>query len=150
MLGRASFDPLGHPSLSERELDRLVAAYAPSFEVEIGGDHDRFGRLRWRRAAGAPEVDAAEPVVYVRAAYTRYGEHVLLQLVYSVWFGGPFDSVIWRVTLAPDGEPLVYDSIHAAAPTTCFSLRLGRGCGRRRSSGSRTRWRAWPRASARW
>jgi 8-oxo-dGTP pyrophosphatase MutT (NUDIX family) len=112
LLGRTAFDPLGHPALSERELDRLVAAYAPSFEVEIGDDRDRFGRLRWRRAAGAPDLDAAEPVVYVQAAYTRYGEHVLLQLVYTLWFAGPFDAVMWRVTLAPDGEPLVYDAIH--------------------------------------
>ena len=112
LLGRAAFDPLGHPDLSARELDRLVATYAPSFEVEVAGDYDRFGRLRWRRATGAPDLDAADPVVYVQAAYTRYGEHVLLQLVYTIWFAGPYDGVVWRVTLAPDGEPLVYDSIH--------------------------------------
>jgi 8-oxo-dGTP pyrophosphatase MutT (NUDIX family) len=113
MLGRAAFDPLAHPMLSEREVDRLVAAYAPSFEVEIAGEHDRFGRLRWRRAAagGPPDVDSAQPTVYVQAAYTRYRQHVLLQLVYSIWFAEPFDGVVWRVTLAPDGEPLLYDSI---------------------------------------
>jgi hypothetical protein len=67
--------------------------------------------------------------VYVQAAYTRYGEHLLLQLVYTLWFperpsrdtldpgAGPLDGVVWRVTLAPDGEPLVYDSIHACG---CF------------------------------
>jgi 8-oxo-dGTP pyrophosphatase MutT (NUDIX family) len=112
LLERATFDPLGHPALSGRELDRLAVAYAPSFEVEIGGDRDRFGRMRWRRAADAPEVDAAEPAVYVQAAYTRYRERVLLQIVYTLWFDGPIDGVVWRVTLAPDGEPLVYDSIH--------------------------------------
>jgi hypothetical protein len=110
LLGRAQFDPLRHPSLSEREVDRLAAVYAPSFDVQIGGDHDRFGRLRWRRA-DAPEVDAARPTVYVQAAYARYGEHVLLQLAYTIWFGGRVDAVAWRVTLAPDGEPLVYDAI---------------------------------------
>lgn len=120
LLGRAAFDPLGHPGLSERELDRLAAVYAPSFELAVAGDRDRFGRLRWRRAAGAPEVDAAEPAVYVQAAYARYREHVLLQLVYTVWFAGPFDGVTWRVTLAPDGEPVVYDSVHGCRSIQAF------------------------------
>jgi 8-oxo-dGTP pyrophosphatase MutT (NUDIX family) len=131
LLARAAFDPLGHPALSARELETLAAAYAPSFEVEIGGDHDRFGRLRWRRASGVPEVDAAEPAVYMQAAYTRYRGQLLLQLVYTVWFAerpasgagdllaGRLDGVLWRVTLAPDGEPLIYDSIH---PCGCFHL----------------------------
>jgi 8-oxo-dGTP pyrophosphatase MutT (NUDIX family) len=112
LLGRATFDPLHHPALSEREIDRLAAVYAPSFEVEIGGDADRFGRLRWGRAARIPEVDAAQPTVYVQAAYGRYQEHVLLQLVYTIWFGGRLDGVAWRVTLAPDGEPILYDAMH--------------------------------------
>jgi len=131
LLARAAFDPLGHPALSARELERLAAVYAPTFEVEIGGDYDRFGGLRWRRASGVPEVDAAEPVVYVQVAYTRYRDQLLLQLVYTVWFAerpasgafdllaGRLDGVIWRVTLAPDGEPLIYDSIH---PCGCFHL----------------------------
>lgn len=131
LLGRAGLDPLGHPGLTARELDGLAAAYAPSFEVEIRGDYDRFGALRWRRDAPVPWVDAAEPTVYVHAAYTRYHEHVLLQLVYTLWFSerpargsvdllaGALDGVVWRVTLAPDGEPLVYDTIH---PCGCYHL----------------------------
>jgi hypothetical protein len=131
LLGRAAFDPLGQPALSARELDRLAAAYAPSFEVEIGADYDRFGWVRWRRGSSTPQVDAAEPSVYVHSAYTRYRDQVLLQLVYTIWFperprrgavdllAGRLDGVVWRVTLAPDGEPLVYDSIHACG---CFHL----------------------------
>ena len=125
LLAGAAHDPLGQPALTARELERLAAAYAPSVEVEIAGDHDRFGWLRWRRASRAPEVEAAEPTVYVHEAYTRYRNQVLLQLVYTVWFperlaraavdssAQRLDGVVWRVTLAPDGEPLVYDSIHA-------------------------------------
>jgi 8-oxo-dGTP pyrophosphatase MutT (NUDIX family) len=131
LLGRAAFDPLGQPALSARELERLAGVYAPSFEVRIGGDYDRFGALRWRRAAGLPEVDPAEPAVYVHAAYTRYREEVLLQLVYTIWFSerpprgsldilaGRLDGLTWRVTLAPDGEPLIYDSMH---PCGCFHM----------------------------
>lgn len=131
LLGRATFDPLGHPMLSAQELDRLAAVYAPSFEVEIRDDADRFGLLRWRRNARVPQVDAAEPTVYVHSAYTRYRDHVLVQLVYTIWFperpvqgsfdllSGPLDGLVWRVTLAPDGEPLLYDTIH---PCGCYHL----------------------------
>jgi hypothetical protein len=131
MVDRAHFDPLGYPTLSPREFERLVTAYAPSFDVELAGDHDRFGLLRWRRDAAMPEVDPAEAAVYVQPAYTRYGESVLLQLVYTIWFperpprseldllAGKLDGLIWRVTLAPDGAPLLYDSIH---PCGCYHL----------------------------
>ena len=121
--------PARAPALSAREIDRLAITYAPTIEIETRADYDRFGWLRWRRGASLPQVDAAEPTVYVQVAYTRYGEHLLLQLVYTLWFperpsrdtldpgAGPLDGVVWRVTLAPDGEPLVYDSIHACG---CF------------------------------
>jgi 8-oxo-dGTP pyrophosphatase MutT (NUDIX family) len=131
LLGRATFDPLGYLALSAREIERLAVTYAPTFEIETRGDYDRFGWLRWRRGLSLPQVDAAEPTVYVQAAYARYGEHLLLQLVYTLWFperrvrdtldpgAGPLDGVVWRVTLAPDGEPLLYDSIHACG---CFHV----------------------------
>jgi 8-oxo-dGTP pyrophosphatase MutT (NUDIX family) len=125
LLGRATFDPLGYLALTAREIERLAITYAPSFEIETRADYDRFGWLRWRRNVPMPQVEATEPTVYVQAAYVRDGELLLLQLVYTLWFperhardnfdpgAGPLDGVVWRVTLAPDGEPLVYDSIHA-------------------------------------
>jgi hypothetical protein len=131
VLARADLDPLRQPLLSERELVALAEIYAPSFEVPVTGEHDRFGELRWRRGSEVPEVNAAELAVYVHPAYTRYGERLLLQLVYTIWFperpargavdflAGHLDGIIWRVTLAPDGEPLVYDSIH---PCGCYHL----------------------------
>lgn len=129
LLARSALDPLGLPALSERELAALAAAYAPSFEISIGGDHDRFGELRWSRAGEMPEVNPSELAVYVKVAYTRYRERMLVQLVYTIWFperprlaaldllAGRLDGIVWRVTLAPDGEPLLYDSIHACG---CF------------------------------
>jgi hypothetical protein len=78
-----------------------------------------------------PQVDAGEPTVYVHSTYTRYRGQALLQLVYTIWFSerprrgsvdllaGALDALVWRVTLAPDGEPLVYDSMHACG---CFHL----------------------------
>jgi hypothetical protein len=128
LFARARFDPLGQPLVSGRELDLIAAAYAPIFDVAIADDYDRFGALRWGRG-GTLEVQGAQTAVYVLPAYTRYRDRILLQLVYMVWFperpasgsldmlAGRFDGVVWRVTLAPDGEPLLYDTIH---PCGCY------------------------------
>ena len=129
LLARGQYDPLGQPLVTEREFEALADTYAPSFDIAVLGDHDRFGALRWRRGEAVPAVDPTELVVYARPAYTRYGESVLLQIVYTLWFSerpasssfdilaGRLDGLVWRVTLAPDGEPLLYDSIH---PCGCY------------------------------
>lgn len=131
MIAYASANPLGIPRPGSAGLDMLFAAYAPSFEIEVSGDHDRFGALRWTRGESMPAVDAAHAVVYRQLAWTRYRGRVLLQLAYTLWFperpplaagdilAGRLDGITWRVTLAPDGEPLVYDTIH---PCGCFHM----------------------------
>lgn len=131
MLARGAGNPLGIPDLGEGELEQLYAAYAPTFEIEVSGDFDRFGALRWLRGSPAPAVNPAEQIVYRQAAWTRYGGRALLQLVYTIWFSerppesggdilaGKLDGVTWRVTLAPDGEPLLYDTMH---PCGCYHM----------------------------
>ena len=131
MRARAAEDPLGIPQPSRRELHALLAAYAPSFEIEVTGDHDRFGELRLLRGAATPMVDATAAAVYANLAWTRYRGRVLLQLVYTLWFAerpsdgsmdilaGKLDGVTWRVTLDPEGEPLLYDAMH---PCGCFHM----------------------------
>jgi len=129
VLERAAENPLRIPELAEDDLKAMLALYAPSFEIDVRGDYDRFGALRWLRDAGSPSVDGAQLAVYGHPAWTRYENHVLLQLVYTLWFperppqssgdplAGKLDGITWRVTLAPDGEPLVYDAIH---PCGCY------------------------------
>jgi hypothetical protein len=129
MLALARLDPLGQPLLSERAFEQVAATYAPSFELVVAADYDRFGELRWRRGESMPQVEAAEPVVYVQPSYARLGERSLLQIVYTMWFperpplssldllAGRLDGLVWRVTLMPDGEPLIYDSMH---PCGCY------------------------------
>ncbi|MEX2197605.1 MAG: hypothetical protein WD886_02250 [Burkholderiales bacterium] len=109
----------------------LLAAHAPVFEIEVTGDYDRPGALGWRSGEPVPTVNPAEPIVYAHAAWTRYRGRTLQQLVYTIWFAerppvfpgdilaGKLDGVVWRVTLAPDGEPLLYDSMH---PCGCFHM----------------------------
>jgi len=131
ILARVAENALGIPEPTDNDLKALLAAYAPSFEVEIKGDYDRFGALRWLRDTHTPAVEGSDQVVYGHAAWTVYEGKVLLQLVYTLWFperppqsegdilAGKLDGITWRVTLAPDGEPLVYDTIH---PCGCYHM----------------------------
>jgi hypothetical protein len=133
IIERASANPLGIPEPQGAALEALFAAHAPVFEVGTAGEYDRPGALYWRSGDVVPSVNAAEPVVYRHLAWTRYRGRALLQLVYTIWFpqrppespldllAGKLDGVTWRVTLAPDGEPLVYDSMH---PCGCFHMFL--------------------------
>jgi hypothetical protein len=130
ILRRAAGNPLRVPDPSDEDMEALFAFYAPSFEVETTGDYDRPGALRWRWGP-MPEVEAADTAVYRQVAYTRYRGANLLQLVYTVWFAerpaestgdllaGRLDGVVFRVTLAPDGTPLIYDTIH---PCGCYHM----------------------------
>lgn len=123
LLARASASPLGIPELRGDDLEALFRAFAPVFVVDTAADADVPGELGWGED-GLPRVVSRRPVVYRRLSHTRYEGRALLQLNYSIWFperprgagwdilGGRLDGVLWRVTLAPDGEPWVFDSIH--------------------------------------
>jgi hypothetical protein len=123
-------DRLGIPKLGQDDLERLFWTFAPVFEIATSGDDDRIGPLRWG-AGPAPDVDVAHPTVYRRLAFTRYGDRVLVQLVYTVWFpdrppqgsfdllAGKLDGLVFRVTLDPRGNPLIYDTIH---PCGCYHM----------------------------
>jgi hypothetical protein len=124
ILARAADNPLRIPKPTGEDAERLFRTFAPRWAIDERDANDRIGRLVFG-AGGMLEVDAAHPVVYRRLAHTRAGDATLLQLVYSVWFparpksspfdllAGRLDGVVWRVTLASDGAPLVYDSIHS-------------------------------------
>ena len=130
ILARVAKHPLGLAQLTQVQRQRLFATYAPVLEIETHADFDRIGRLYWSSEA-SPQVDVSQPVIYHRLGYTRVGGRTLLQLVYLAWFparpldgsfdvlGGHLDGVVWRVTLAADGEPLLFDSIH---PCGCYHM----------------------------
>jgi hypothetical protein len=124
-------DPLKVPAPSPADQALLLAQFAPHFDIDIASDSDKPGALVW--TAGELSLDTAAPTMYQHIAHTRYGAHNLLQLVYTVWFAarppapgstldllaGKLDGITWRVTLAPDGTPLVYDTMH---PCGCYHM----------------------------
>jgi hypothetical protein len=130
MLHTAYQNPLGMPALADENLERLFNQFAPVWEIDTRNDTDKIGRV-YLTGQGEPRIDIRHPVVYRKQAYTRRHGRILLQLIYQIWlparektgwadlYGGDLDSVIWRVTLSPEGVPIAYDSIHACG---CYYL----------------------------
>ncbi|MBK81233.1 MAG: hypothetical protein CMQ43_10040 [Gammaproteobacteria bacterium] len=123
ILARSARNPLGIPLPDDAALAELFERHAPIWEIDVGTDSDSPGTPRFD-PAGRVVVDGA-PAVFTLASHTRWYGETLLQLNYLIWFparprtgpfdlvGGRLDGVIWRVTLGPDGRPLIYDSVHA-------------------------------------
>lgn len=132
-LRQAPRSPLGLLEIDRDELLWLAAGHAPYLAIGTRNHDDRLGSPGWKAGPRGrlPWVDSTRPVADVRLAHTRFQGQVLPQLVYTLWFpartrsgasdilGGRLDGLIWRVTLGPDGRPLIYDSIH---PCGCYHL----------------------------
>lgn len=125
---------LGLPVLTRLTLTRLILLHAPQLDIATASEADHPGALVWRIGYdGRPRIDVGlnQPVLYVRTSHAHFGGRWLLQLIYTVWFSarppvhaydvlaGRLDGLMWRVTLAEDGTPLVYDTIH---PCGCYHL----------------------------
>jgi hypothetical protein len=101
----------------------LLARYAPVLSIADPKELNQPGMVFLD--GGQPGVDSSAPAAYQWVSWTRYRGHNLLQLNYQFWFSrrpakgrfdlyaGELDSLIWRVTLKPDGHVLYYDSIHS-------------------------------------
>lgn len=114
----------------------LLAHYAPVLSIADPRDVNQPGRVLLRD--GVATVDSRDPVVYQWLSWTYFRGHYLLQLNYRFWFserppsadeglfGGPLDSLIWRVTLKPDGHVLYYDSVRGDGSSySVFPVALG-------------------------
>jgi hypothetical protein len=107
----------------------LLHQHQPVFETEVTLPDDQIGALEWDPTQGRPVVQTSQPTVYTAVSYTRYRGQTLRQLVYTVWFGarpangagdllaGHLDGLMWRVTLGPRNQVLLYDTIH---PCGCY------------------------------
>ncbi len=118
------------PEPGNDELKQLFDYFAPVFEIDIATDDDRPGTVRLDNN-GQATIDILSPEVYQHVSHTRVDNKILLQLNYSLWFparpktsaldllGGHLDGITWRVTLLPDGQPWLYDTMHNCG---CYHL----------------------------
>jgi hypothetical protein len=134
LMQRIKRDKLGLPVLSPGDRELILNAFAPVYTVGYKSRDDRIGLPAFAKT-GDLEVDVKDPVVFRRIAFTRMGNKVHLQLVYTAFFpartsagsldlfAGNLDGLIWRVTLDGaenrSGQPIIYDSIH---PCGCYHL----------------------------
>lgn len=124
----------GMPTIARKVLTSLIVRHAPQFAIATATDDDRPGALVWQRGEGEGwriGVATDQPALYVRIGQTRFGGRWRLQLIYTLWFpvrppmhpydvlAGRLDGLLWRATLAEDGSPLLYDTIH---PCGCYHL----------------------------
>jgi len=126
----ADSNSIGIPGFAPVNLQQLLEQYAPVWEIDTRNDTDKIGTITLD-GVNQPRIDNTQPKVYTAQKYTRWHGKVLLQLIYQIWFparekigfldlyGGTLDSVIWRVTLDPEGKPIAFDSIHACG---CYYL----------------------------
>jgi hypothetical protein len=116
-------DALGIPKYTPKNRQALFRLYAPVWEIHLQGDHDRIGTPFWAVEA-VLKVDTGQPVTYTLLSFTRFGNEILTQLNYIIWFpsrpregawdlyGGVLDGVNYRVTLDQMGKPLIYETMH--------------------------------------
>ena len=131
IVARTRDKALGVPMPSKRQRAQLFATFAPVIEIDQVGQYDRVGQPTWERNPSIISVDARRPVIFTRLSHTVVSGRVLLQLNYALWFaerprkspvdllGGRLDGVVWRVTIAPSGRPILFDSIHVCG---CYHL----------------------------
>jgi len=123
IISRSSNNPLAIPEPGNEDEKKLFDSFAPMFEIDVVTNDDQIGTVGWDNNDQA-EIDVRAPKVYRYVSYTRIKENILLQLNYTIWFpsrpktstfdllGGHLDGITWRVTLLPNGEPWLYDTMH--------------------------------------
>lgn len=103
-------DELARTGMTNDGWKALAEHYAPTWLMPRGTP----GALVWTE--DGLRVDASRPTVYFQPTFARVGEQGLVQYHYVLWFGlanGGIDGLIWRVTLDPQGRPLVHESLDA-------------------------------------
>lgn len=108
-------DVLGRVGMVSSSWDALAHFYAPRLVTAADRKTDQLGAPAWT-GDQQPGIDREDPVVHWQATYARYGDDSLIQLNYMLWFGDTRgrlnDGLIWRVTLDPTGQPLVFESMN--------------------------------------
>ncbi|MBI1181449.1 MAG: hypothetical protein GC201_12910 [Alphaproteobacteria bacterium] len=109
LVERSRTDALGIPLPDDDVADRLIAGFAPVWLVK-GRPDDGLVIPAWDK--GKAEGEEYQAAVYSRLSHVKWNGKVLLQISYFAWFNDdPLDGVIWRVTIGPDGRPVLYDTV---------------------------------------
>ena len=123
ILQRSADNPLSIPELDTQQMEHLFRYFAPIWQIDVLSTDDQIGAPEWQEDT-KPLIDIEKAHVYRRVSHARFQGRVLLQLNYQVWFparpktgafdllGGHLDGIIWRVTLAVNGQPLMYEAVH--------------------------------------
>ena len=123
IVASAERDALGVPIYSSTDREVLFRMHAPVWEVRTEAEYDRIGAPVWT-PRGELDVDTRQPATYTLLSFTHFGNEILTQLNYIIWFparpkehaldiyGGLLDGVNYRVTLDRNGTPLLYETIH--------------------------------------
>jgi hypothetical protein len=140
IVASAERDPLGIPNYPSSDVEFLFRAYAPDWNVQTDAEYDRIGTPIWT-SKGELAIDTRQPRTYTLLSFTRFGQEILTQLNYIIWFparpkehpldiyGGLLDGLNYRITLDRNGEPLLYETIHncgcyySAHPTRRLTVR---------------------------
>lgn len=110
---------LGLPRLTSREAYRLAKALAPVIVQDTAAGYDRIGNVQWQNdnVTVAPQP----PTGYFYISYGRFDHHPILQINYVFWYShragdnapwierGRLDGFTVRISLDPDGEPVMLD-----------------------------------------
>jgi hypothetical protein len=112
-------DALGIPAPSPGQAADLIRFFAPVFVVDRAYEFDRPGAVALQD--GKPKIEEGPAVVYHYISHGFFRDRPVLQLNYVLWFGarggeaapyiehGRLDGITVRVTLDPEGRPIVVD-----------------------------------------
>jgi hypothetical protein len=98
---------------------KLAEALAPTIIQDVSGPHDVPGKVGWKE--GRVDIEAATPALYYYLSNAMVKQKPIVQINYVAWFSarkgplapsierGPLDGLTLRISLTPDGEPLMLD-----------------------------------------
>jgi len=118
----SNLDEFGIPRLSQKQRRALAEIFAPIFFQQDHGSFDRPSKISWER--GSPYFLTNIAAVYYYFSHTFIHEQPVLQINYTLWYTkrtgklappiehGPIDGLTIRITLSPQGKPVIMDSMN--------------------------------------
>ena len=115
-------EPQGILKLTNEEIQKIIAAFAPDYVQDTVGDYDRFGEVIWQN--NKVTIDGTKPTVYYYLSYALMKNKPVVQLNYVIWYSardganspwlerGPLDGITVRITLDEAGSAIMMDTMN--------------------------------------